>query len=144
MKDEYTEAFYGLVKETQDTSGFALPEHLEAYVVMLLSSHVNKSNFLPNSSFAECYLRLERPATMSAKELGDTCLFVSGVFPSYGKKHGINRRYYQDIGIGSYELASESFHRDLFSELAKHFIFLSEFIKITTDRSDSKIFKDIF
>ena len=138
MKDEYTNAFYGLVKETQVTSGYELPEHLEAYIVMLLSSFVDKTEYLPESSFAEAYLKLQRPATLSAKELGDTCLFVSGVFPAYGKKHGINRRYYQDIGIGSYELMSEYIHKDLFTELARHFLFLSDFIEITTNRSGGK------
>lgn len=131
MKDAYRLAFYDVVKETQASTGYELPEHLEAYVVMLLAHHIDRPDFLPESSFAEAYLRLTRPASMSAKELGDTCLFVTGVFPAYGTKYGLNRRYFQDIGIGSYEMVAEVMHPDLFSQLATHFQFLSNFIEVT-------------
>ena len=55
MKDAYTHAFYGIVRETQDTHGYELPEYLESYVVMLLASYVERPNFLPNDSFAESF-----------------------------------------------------------------------------------------
>ena len=135
MNDAYRLAFYDVIKETQAETGYELPEHLEAYVVMLLAHHVDRTNFLPEKSFAEAYLKLTNPADYSAKELGDTCLFVTGVFPSYGRKHGINRRYYQKIGIGSYEMVAEVMHTDLFSQLAVHFEFLSDFIEISTNSS---------
>src|SRR5210317_2490477 len=115
MEDAYRVAFYDVVKETQAKTGYDLPENLEAYVVMLLAHNIDRPDFLPEDSFAQAYLKLSRPADLSAKELGDTCLFVTGVFPTYGRKHGINRRYYQDIGIGSYEMVAEVMHRDLFS-----------------------------
>jgi len=137
MKDAYRIAFYDVVKETQAKTGYELPEHLEAYVVMLLAHHIDRPDFLPENSFAEAYLRLTRPASLSAKDLGDTCLFVTGVFPTYGKKHGLNRRYFQDIGIGSYEMVAEVMHPDLFKELANHFHFLSDFIEITTSSKPS-------
>ena len=132
MNDAYRIAFYDVVKETQADTGYELPEDLEAYVVMLLAHHIDHKNFLPETSFAEAYLKLSRPGALSAKELGDTCLFVTGVFPTYGRKHGINRRYYQDIGIGSYEMVAEFMHTDLFTALATHFDFLSNFIEVTT------------
>jgi hypothetical protein len=131
MEDAYTTAFYDLVKDTQERSGFELPEQIEAYVVMLLANFVDRPNFLPTRSFAEAYLKLHRPADLSAKELGDTCLFVTGVFPTYGSNRGMNRRYYQTIGIGSYEMVAEVMHRDLFINLATHFEFISDFIELT-------------
>jgi hypothetical protein len=131
MNDAYRVAFYDVVQETKARTGYELPEHLEAYVVMLLSHFVDRPGYLPEKSFAEAYLRLKRPGGLSAKELGDTCLFVTGVFPSYGSKHGLNRRYFQDIGIGSYEMVAEVMHPDLFSQLAIHFHFLSDFIEVT-------------
>jgi len=139
MEDAYRVAFYDVVKETQAKTGYDLPENLEAYVVMLLAHNIDRPDFLPEDSFAQAYLKLSRPADLSAKELGDTCLFVTGVFPTYGRKHGINRRYYQDIGIGSYEMVAEVMHRDLFSQLALHFDFLSNFIEVVTNND-----KDIF
>ena len=132
MKDAYRLAFYDVVRESQETTGYELPEHLESYVVMLLAHHIDRPDYLPEKSFAEAYLTLQRPAGLSAKELGDTCLFVTGVFPAYGRKHGLNRKYFQNIGIGSYEMVAEVMHTDLFTELARHFNFLSEFIEVTT------------
>jgi len=144
MKDAYRVAFYDVVKETQANTGYELPENLEAYVVMLLAYFVERPDYLPEKSFAEAYLSLRRPADLSAKALGDTCLFVTGVFPTYGRKHGLDRRYFQDIGIGSYEMVAEVMSPDLFSQLATHFNFLSEFIEITvnpTTRSRSNLFR---
>ena len=118
MKDAYTNAFYGIIRETQDTHGYELPQHLEAYIVMLLAQHTDRPNFEPTKSFAEQYLQLS--SRMDAKTLGDTCLFVTGVFPDYRK---MRRSYYQNIGIGSYS----SMHGELFEQLAKHFNFLGNF-----------------
>jgi len=135
MKDAYTTAFYEVVQETKVRSGYELPEHLESYVVMLLAYHMDRPDYLPEHSFAESYLKIKRPADLTAKELGDTCLFVTGVFPSYGSKHGLKRSYYQSIGIGSYEMVAEVMHKELFSSLAKHFEFLSDFIELTVNQN---------
>jgi len=130
MKDAYHEAFYDVVKETQISSGLELPHHIEAYIVMLLGDFVDREEFPPDTSFAEMFLTIQKPH--QAKYLGDTCLFVSGAFPRLKARHGINRRYYQDIGSTSYEIAS-TMNEDLFPVLAKHFVFLSEFIEITVN-----------
>lgn len=130
--DYYTNAFYSVIKETQDTTGLTLPHHIEAYVVMLLASKVDQPDFLPKGTFGENYMNNKSP-----KELGDTCLFVTGVFPEYGKKHGINKKYYQDIGIGSYSVAADYMNGELFEELAKHFTFLSDFIEVTVNNPNT-------
>lgn len=133
MKDAYTNAFYGIVRNTQDIHGYELPEHLEAYIVMLLAYHVERPNFLPDTSFAEKYLALD--TRTDAKSLGDTCLFVSGVFPNLGKNKGLNKNYYTNIGIGSYS----SMYGTLFEELATHFVFLSDFIEVTIHSSKPRM-----
>jgi hypothetical protein len=130
MKDAYTTAFYDVVKETQATSGLELPHHVEAYIVMLLSDFVDRNDFPPDSTFAEMFLTIRNK--QQAKQLGDTCLFVAGAFPKLKAKHGINRRYYQDIGSTSYEMASDM-NIDLFPVLARHFVFLSDFIELTVN-----------
>ena len=137
MKDEYIYAFRGVVQDTQNSTGFDLPEHVEAYIVMLLADHVEKFDFLPRNSFAETFLQL-RPGDRTAKELGDTCLFVSGVFPEFGSKHGINRRFYQDMGSTSYDLVSQQMNEELFKILSKHFVFLSNFIEHTCNNKEIK------
>ena len=57
MKDFYQSAFYGVVKETQESSGYTLPVDIESYVVMLLADHLDKPNFLPETTFADICLR---------------------------------------------------------------------------------------
>jgi hypothetical protein len=130
MKDAYTTAFYDVVKETQAKSGMELPHHVEAYIVMLLSDFVDRDDIPPDQTFAEMFLTLRD--SRQAKQLGDTCLFVAGAFPKLNARHGISRRYYQDIGSTSYEMASDM-NIDLFPVLARHFVFLSNFIEITVN-----------
>ena len=131
MKDFYQSAFYGLVKDTQESSGYILPEELESYVVMLLADKVDQPNFLPETSFAESYLELRN--SRDAKSLGDNCLFVTGVFPTYG----INIDYYIGIGQSSYNRISHGMNKDLFDSLSVHFRFLRKFINLTTSSHTS-------
>ena len=131
MNNEYTSALFDVVKKSSATRGYDLPEPIEAYIVMLLASYVDKPDFLPEQTFGQMFFKLK--TTDEAKKLGDTCLFVSGVFPSIGERKGISRRYYQDIGSSSYEMAAGAQHPELFTTLATHFNFLSDFIKITVN-----------
>ena len=133
MNDAYTSALFDVVKETSATRGYDLPEPIEAYVVMLLTNFVDKPNFLPKDAFGTTLLQLK--TSNEAKQLGDTCLFVAGVFPNIGERKGLKRRYYQDIGSTSYEMVAEVQNPELFSTLATHFNFLSEFIEVTVSTS---------
>ena len=135
MKDEYTTAFYDLVKDTQSTTGYELPVEVEAYVVMLLADKLDKPNFLPEKTFAEAYLSLKQPYRLSAKELGDTCLFVTGVFPDYG----ISIDYYSNIGKSSYNLATTNLDIEIFELLSLKFDFVREFINIATKPNYSPV-----
>jgi len=130
MKDAYYSAFYDVVKDTQVTSGMELPHHIEAYIVMLLSDCIDRNDIPPDSTFAHMFLTIRD--SQQAKQLGDTCLIVSGAFPKLKARHGLNRRYYQDIGSTSYDMAS-AMNEELFPVLAKHFVFLSEFIELTVN-----------
>jgi hypothetical protein len=127
MKDAYISAFFDVVKDTQQTHGYDLPHHVEAYIVMLLGDFVDRTDIPPEKTFAEQFLAIQN--SKQAKQLGDTCLIVSGVFPRLKEKHGLNRRYYQDIGSTSYEMAS-NMNIELFPILARHFVFLSSFIEL--------------
>ena len=132
MNDAYRTALFDVVKDTSAKRGYDLPEPIEAYVVMLLANYVDKPDFLPDA-FGTTLLQLKTGA--EAKKLGDTCLFVAGVFPTIGERKGLKRRYYQDIGSTSYEMVAEVQNPELFSTLATHFNFLSEFIEVTVNSS---------
>lgn len=143
MNDAYIDAFRRVVQETQEETGFELPEHFEAYISMLLANYIDKSNFLPVPGFYQKYLTLKEQPKQNSKELGDVCLFVSGVFPAYGSRYGIDKKYYTQIGISSYEMAGRMLHYEMFFQLAKHFEVLREFIELATNsqKFDSKLFK---
>jgi hypothetical protein len=126
MRDVYQAAFYGLVKETQESNGLTLPIDIECYIVMLLAEHIDKDNFLPKKSFAESYLTISK--SRNAKELGDTCLFVSGVFPAYG-----DTDYFVGIGRSSYNKIT-TLNCDLFEALSNNFVFLRDFIELSTTK----------
>jgi hypothetical protein len=132
MNDAYRTALFDVVKETSVKRGYDLPEPIEAYVVMLLANYVDKPDFLPDT-FGLTFLQLKSGA--EAKQLGDTCLFVAGVFPTIGERKGLKRRYYQDIGSTSYGMVAEVQNPELFSTLATHFNFLSDFIEVTVNSS---------
>jgi hypothetical protein len=132
MNDAYRTALFDVVRETSAKRGYDLPEPIEAYVVMLLANYVDKPDFLPDT-FGLTFLQLKSGA--EAKQLGDTCLFVAGVFPTIGERKGLKRRYYQDIGSTSYGIVAEVQNPELFSTLATHFNFLSDFIEVTVNSS---------
>ena len=137
MKTEYTNAFFEIVCETKETYGYNIPIELESYIVYLLASHLDKPDFMPQQSFAEAYLKLKRPYTQNAKQLGDTCLFITGVFPSYGADKGLDIRYYSNIGKSSYSMASECLNIDLFEGLSTHFDILRSFIDTSINKRKS-------
>lgn len=128
MQDEYVTAFYNIVSEVKLKVGFALPTHLEVYVVMLLADHVDKSNFLPKKTFAESYLSLNNINKSQAKKLGDTCLFVTGVFPEYNNNRGFSIDYYSAIGKSSYHLALSVSRMNIFESLTQHFDAVRDYI----------------
>jgi hypothetical protein len=137
MKDAYTLAFYDAVKETKDKTGYELPEHLEAYVVMLLASFVERTDYLPEKSFIESYMILVQKRSRNIKALGDTCLFVTGVFPHYKNKNGLDVEYFSNIGSNSYLQVAEMMHPSLFNDLSNNFSYVRDFISLTVTNSDT-------
>lgn len=140
MKDVYIDMFYELMSEAKGITGMGLPEELESYVVFLLANHIKKPNFTPQSSFAETYLTISniqgRQGSALSKELADSCLFITGVFPEYGARKGLSISYYSNIGKGSYSKAADHLNMDLFSELSKHFEYARQMINVTVKKTD--------
>lgn len=133
--DFYVSAFNSIVEETKTQQGYELPEDVEVYVVMLLASFVTRADFLPDKSFAQTLLTMKNHR--NAKDLGDTCLFVTGVFPTYGNKKGLGVEYYQSIGSSSYSQTAHVLHPTLFNKLSKHFVFISDFINASVNSNNS-------
>ena len=107
MQDAYVSVFADCVRSTAQQTGIELPYHIEHYAVALLAVHVDRADFLPRTTFAQALYNISNART--AKELGDTCLFVTGVFPEYG----VNRQYYSDIGRTAYSTIELELFRDI-------------------------------
>ena len=107
MQDAYVQVFADCVRNTRLQTGIELPEHIEHYAVALLAVHIDRPDFLPHTTFGQALHNISNART--AKELGDTCLFVTGVFPKYG----VNRRYYTDIGKTAYSTIELELFRDI-------------------------------
>ena len=120
MQDAYVAVFQDVVSTAREQTGIEFPLHIEHYVVALLAEHVDRADFLPKNSFAESLLTVHNSRT--AKELGDTCLFVTGVFPNYG----IDRDYYISIGQTAYT----RIYTELFNTVSVHFATISDFINV--------------
>ena len=129
MQEAYVSVFADCVRSTAQQTGIELPEHIEHYAVALLAVHVDRTDFLPRSTFAQALRNISNART--AKELGDTCLFVTGVFPGYG----VNRRYYSDIGKTAYS----SIELDLFRDITRAFDSIQTLIHCTVDRRSSLV-----
>ena len=123
MQDAYVRVFADCVRSTAQQTGIELPYHIEHYAVALLAVHVDRADFLPRSTFAQALRNISNART--AKELGDTCLFVTGVFPRYG----VNRRYYTDIGKTAYG----SIELELFRDITYSFDAIQTLIHCTVD-----------
>ena len=144
MKDQYVTAFHELITETTARYGYSLPTDIEAYLVMLLSNYVEQNDFLPKPGFAQNYLQLDANRPQHAKQLGDVCLFVTGVFPEYGKRAGLNITYFSDIGQTSYQVASVKLNNTLFSVLCQHFNICTEVLNAATNKKPQSIWDVLF
>ena len=119
MQDAYVQAFVQLATSAREETGIELPAHIEHYVVCLLAVHVDKTDFLPKQSFAHSLLTIKRSG--DAKTLGDTCLFVTSVFPEYG----VNEQYYTDIGRSAYN----AINLEMFQTISVHFDTVKRFTR---------------
>jgi len=138
MSDEYVSAFKLLINQTKDSYGYELPLFVEQYVVMLLASHIDRPNWMPEDSFIETYHRIKN--SHDAKSLGDECLFLCGVFPDYGRRKGLDIDYYGAIGSNSYSRAGQALNIEIFDTLSRHFKFVSKVINVTVKPSHPDIF----
>ena len=129
MQDAYVQVFADCVAHTRLQTGIELPKHIEQYVVALLAHHIDRPDFLPKQTFAELILTLD--SKKNAKYIGDTCLFLTGVFPTYG----VNKRYYRDIGCTAYS----TIELELFQTIVHSFDTIQTLIDYTVNRTHSSL-----
>jgi hypothetical protein len=120
-----------------ESTGFAPPELLLDYLVVLLSSRLHRVDIIPDPSFAERWMLLQqRPSTPALVDYGDTCLFFTAILPEYGHRRGLSIDYYSTLGISAYYSAADLAREDCYTQLGNWFYTLQKFLNsaITPDQ----------
>ena len=143
MKDVYIRTFYTLIKERERDTGFQLPQSVEHYCVYLLAERVEKKNIIPDPSFAEKYLMMyQDPRLEEFKQFGDDCLFFTSILPEYGKRKGLSKNYFCDLGAASYDTCNTLSQDSLYKQLSHCFYELQQFLEATIkNRPIESLFK---
>jgi hypothetical protein len=131
-----TAQFYTLIGEAQYTLNRQLPEELEHYLVSLLIRFIDKHEIIVSSvgqEHLEAQLSLHQNPHL-LKDLGDSCLLISGLFPERKSHRGLNKEYYIEIGqraFYSYALTGSLSSASLFSHISSDFPLLSTVLAAT-------------
>lgn len=131
LRESYLAVFRETVHTARDTLGYELPDYIEHYVIALLADRIDRTDWEPEQSFAHALYECQNSRT--AKQLGDTCLWLTGVFPTYRQHRGMTRRYYCTIGASAYS----SVHTELFDTLSVQFDTVSRFINCAVNGEDT-------
>ena len=142
LQRNLTEFFRDLLLRAMRTQEVRSSEETEFYLVKLLEAFVH-----PNRAWWDRPLGLEYLESFHSplvdrygklKRVGDTSLFVSGLFMESLHRTLVGCDYYIQLGRTAYahlaQLAGSGAkpHRDLFSELSEHF---SDFVRVLSEIS---------
>lgn len=120
-----------VVKEAENRCAVQLDNHLEIYLVSLLSRYTDKPE-IAKRLFASAVLKAmeksERERGVLLQQVGDECLIFSGLFPKAAKSKNVNIGYFVDIGRSAYAHISTT-TGDLFGSLAVRFVQLMDVLQ---------------
>ena len=155
LESHPTEFFRGLVRDAMQAQGIESAEETEYYLVSLLEAHVRKQGGLLDEPLAVTYLEAESGAPEESfqryKKVGDTALFVSGLFVECLERTVVQPTYYVELGQLAYrriaEVGAERV-REMFDTLATQFADLVRVLGaissrelFTTDRDTLRIYR---
>lgn len=129
MHTQVREQFRTLVLDHSQHTGFAAPVLLLEYITDILVERFDRPDFIPEPTFAECYLRLYseyRPGPY--REFADSTLIFCSLQPDYGRRRGLNMDYYATLGISTYYSLADHSHDHRFTQLGNWFYHLQQFL----------------
>ena len=110
-------------------TGFSAPEILLDYLAGMLSDRLERTDIIPDPSFAERYLMLlQAPRAEPLQDYADSCLFFTSLMPEYGNRRGLNLDYYCTLGIASYYSLADIVEDDRYVQLGNWFYHLQKFL----------------
>jgi hypothetical protein len=127
MERSVNDIFREHVHSVEAHSGLTLPPLIKFYVIELLSEYVDKPDRVPPSE--ALIILLDRAQRAHEKKtVGDLCLWITGVLPTYRAHRGMRREYYCSIGATAYSQT----HSQVLLEIADNFRLVSDFVKLAT------------
>lgn len=125
MNDVYVDKFSDMIVSLRRRTGYPIDYTVQTYLSYLLANYIDRPGFWKDP-VALRYLELR--SSHSAKELGDTCLVITGLFPEYGVRRGLGPEYYTNIGISSYDIAAQATGSEILSRMSTEYVLISEFL----------------
>lgn len=130
-----TSQWHALVNEASNACQINLNEELQSYLVFLLMRFVEAPDIaktvlaleLLNSAHQQGHHKID-----TLREVGDSCLLFSGLFPGRARKRRVRISYYVSMGQTAYSsLSEQSQHNSLaplFSSLCEQFVPLMDIL----------------
>lgn len=106
--------WFALVRDAEFAMDCSIDEDLESYVVFLLASKLNESDLFDNI-LGESYLKAQNSFVsdkLPLKQVADTCLLLSGLYPDNSRRRGVSPDYFASLGIASYFQLSDMYQKD--------------------------------
>ena len=110
-------------------TGFSAPDTLLDYLAEMLASRLERTDIIPDPSFAERYLvLLQAPRAEPLQDFADSCLFFTSLMPEWGLRRGLTMDYYATLGISCYYTVGDLVADDRFTQLGNWFYTLQRFL----------------
>ncbi len=123
-----TEFFRGLVQQAMQAQNLTSAEETEFYLVQLLERHLRTRNLLERPLAIE-FLEAAHAGGMERfqrlKAVGDTALFIAGLFADCLERTVVPADYYVDLGRLAYRRVADvgaPSVREMFQDLAEQFL----------------------
>lgn len=116
------------IKEAENRCSVQLDQHLEIYLVSLLTRYTDKPDMVKRlfaTALLEALEKAEAERNVMLQRVGDECLIFSGFFPRAAEQRHVNIRYFVDIGRSAYSNMSHT----LFDNLATEFVSLMDVLQ---------------
>ena len=121
--------FYQHLEQHSHRTGFQPPALLLVYLAELLADRIDRTDIIPEPSFAERYLELYRCHRLGEfKDYADSALFFVSLLPDYGRRRGLDLDYYSTLGISVYYTLGDLAGDSRYTQLGNWFYHLQRFL----------------